>query len=825
MLGPKMTALTRALYELRLPGSTPEVRAVFAPNAAANALGPLPPFTAVDAPLLTHSWPVSTNAEPVASAGVWQPLLEAVAQFAHARLQVLTGEHPAGDMSRFNSQAAFAALAQMKSGEWRSFEARLALDWQRSLGADGRPGEWQIASWSTDSLTWTASPRRLFTESLDKAMRGPQNAARLRRSLHYEATVRHYRDGMKNLPHPYFAPISVNQKEGLAIVDINADGFDDIYITVRLGKNMLLVNQKDGTFVEQAAQYKLDLPGHTTCALFADFDNDGDLDAILGRSLLKTTYLENRQGVYFQHPIPPFMPMAVISMAAADYNQDGLLDVYLCTYRPAAPAAASPAGGVAQAREGEFDWPDEFFAPELAREYRRRIAEHRQRVGATVLDQLGPPNVLLINRGGGRLEPAPENQTVGLWRNTLQATWGDYDHDGDPDLFLANDWAHSNLFRNDGPAGFADVSQPAGVTAYGFSMGASWADFDLDGLEDLYVSNIHSAPGIRMTTLISGITPTFIESASGNWLHRQSPAGQFRQVAGPNPPALPVQNAGWSWGGCFADFDNDLYPDLYVVNGYFTAPRELASGLDLESNLWRTMLRTDSKLTRPSFRMNPEWKRTGPPDNLGPAIDARLAGVERRGDKSFVHSLNGQERNRFFANRAGRTFDDLSALSGLDNPADSRGFALLDYDRDGFQDLALVNANQPLFNLYRNEIAAAVPAGHMMAIRFVGGNRTPAAAAQFTNRDGYGARVTLQLGSVQVTRQHRCGEGWSTQNSATMIVGLGPHTNVPTLTIHWPSGKTTTVQNVAAGTLLTAYENPADSPNQTAFTTAAYRPN
>src|SRR5262249_46615562 len=152
---------------------------------------------------------------------------------------------------------------------------------------------------------------------------------------------------------------------------------------------------------------------------------------ILGRSLLKSTYLENRKGWFYQHPIPSYMPMAVISMAAADYNGDGLLDVYLCTYRPAAPVGASPAGGTAQ---GDFDWPDEFFSPEMAREFRRRLAEHQQKIGGTVLDQIGPPNVLLVNRGGGKFEVAPENKTVGLWRNTLQATWCDYNEDGKPDL-------------------------------------------------------------------------------------------------------------------------------------------------------------------------------------------------------------------------------------------------------------------------------------------------------------------------------------------------------------------------------------------------------
>ena len=122
------------------------------------------------------------------------------------------------------------------------------------------------------------------------------------------------------------------------------------------------------------------------------------------------------------------------------------------------------------------------------------------------------------------------------------------------------------------------------------------------------------------------------------------------------------------------------------------------------------MVRTDENLSRTSFRFSPEWKRTPPPDNLGPQIDARLAGVERQGDKILVHSLNGNERNHYFANRpssGGRSFEDISALSGLDNPADSRGFAVLDYDRDGWQDIALVNANQPLFNLYHNEMAKA----------------------------------------------------------------------------------------------------------------------
>jgi hypothetical protein len=334
---------------------------------------------------------------------------------------------------------------------------------------------------------------------------------------------------------------------------------------------------------------------------------------------------------------------------------------------------------------------------------------------------------------------------------------------------------------------------------------------------------MYSEAGRRITSRIPGLNTMFADSAMGNFLYHKEANGKFKQVAGLEPPAMTVKKIGWSWGGCFADFDNDSFLDLYVLSGYFTAPKELASELDLESNLWRTMVRADENLSRPTFRFSPEWKRTPAPDNFGPQIDARLAGVERQEDKVWVHSLHGNERNRFFANRGGRSFVDISGLSGLDNPADSRGFAILDYDRDGWQDLALVNANQPLFNLYHNAMPAAGFRGGMIAIRFVGGNRTSIASKEYACRDGFGARVKVDLGAEKIIREHRCGEGWSTQNSATMVVGIGSHSTAASVTVRWPSGKTTSTQAVPEGTLLTVYENPADSPSGEAFTRNPYR--
>ena len=232
-------------------------------------------------------------------------------------------------------------------------------------------------------------------------------------------------------------------------------------------------------------------------------------------------------------------------------------------------------------------------------------------------------------------------------------------------------------------------------------------------------------------------------------------------------------------------------------------------------------MRADAGLSRRSFRLSEAWRRSSGGAQR-PEIDSRLAGVEKRGDRIVVHSLSGKERNHYFTNRGGKEFTDLSAISGLDNVADSRGWALLDYDRDGWQDVALVNANEPLFNLYHNNMPTSGMRGGTIAVKFVGGNQTSAPSA-YACRDGYGAVLTAALGDITLTREHRCGDGFASQHSAVMMLGLGDRKEAKSITIRWPSGKTATAANIAEGTLLTCYENPADSPDGAAFTRGQWR--
>ncbi len=170
-------------------------------------------------------------------------------------------------------------------------------------------------------------------------------------------------------------------------------------------------------------------------------------------------------------------------------------------------------------------------------------------------------------------------------------------------------------------------------------------------------------------------------------------------------------------------------------------------------------------------------------------------------------SQSGKERNHLFLS-TGNAFRDLAGISGADSIADGRSVALTDFDFDGYLDLALVNANAPMFELYRNRMSAvntAESAG-FIAMRFVGGNRGARADPKRSNRDGFGAVVEVELGGVMLLREHRAGEGMAAQNSATLLIGLGASDAAKKVVVRWPSGTVTEAESVAAGTLLTAYE-------------------
>jgi len=504
---------------------------------------------------------------------LWQPLLGKLQQMKNARFYFVQGQFVDGNRNEFESLMGFEGLGQLDTGDWASIHATQSVTWTADPSVpDEDVTRWKIGNWEQVSMKVRRRPALMFRDVFAQAI--PEADQKdLLHSLQDEYTSRLAAGLPLNLPfadlEPFFATDSTTLHPAVSVVDINRDGWDDLYVMTRWQENRLFINQQDGTFVDQAAEYGLNID-RTSCALFADFDNDGDSDVFLGRSYSDSLLMVNEGGKFVdrtQEKIKQPLPGFVTSISAADYNNDGLLDVYLSTY--------VSIGATVQTVTSAAN-----FMP--LNEAKRLLKWFKQATPADIwLDRPGPPNRLLVNRGDLRFEPSEAMPDV--WRTTFQATWADYDQDGDVDLYLCNDFAPDNFFRNDGRRGFTNVAQEVGGEAMrGYGMGASWGDYDNDGWQDLYVSNMYSKAGKRIIGQIPNeMDPRYMLSANGNRLFKNAGGGNLDLVSGDGQGQVPVTKAGWSWGGQFCDFDNDGFLDIYVASGFYTAPKKISCDIDL----------------------------------------------------------------------------------------------------------------------------------------------------------------------------------------------------------------------------------------------------
>ena len=230
-------------------------------------------------------------------------------------------------------------------------------------------------------------------------------------------------------------------------------------------------------------------------------------------------------------------------------------------------------------------------------------------------------------------------------------------------------------------------------------------------------------------------------------------------------------------------------------------------------------MRSDSNLPK-EFRDEGQW-------SLDPETGSARPDYERlnsSGTEFHRHSYSGSERNRLFLNLHGERFVDISAVSGVDEVADSRSWVKWDFDRDGWLDIALVNANRPLLSLFRNQLGSREREcpNNSIAVRFVGANHVGLGSNTASNRDGYGAVVLIETDQLKMRREHRCGDGYAAQNSSTMMVGIGKASTVR-LTVTWPSGETSGPVVANAGQLVKCFEKRTQAPNGSAFEVREYR--
>lgn len=566
----ELPPLSRSVLNLQLPDV--QGRALFADSVSVKELqtdGELALETAAEnLGVDSLQWPVQKESQSQSTADLelWGPLFREVSWFERAKFYFVKAAFVDDEQNEIDAHMNFDGVARNHEGGLLHVQGKQLVRWKKKEQADSEKDVWQITSWKQKSLNATRRQQTLFQEVVHEVI--PESVRqRVQESKHENMLLELGLQEEPEKPHAYFTVHASARHPSVSVVDFDRDGFDDLYVMARWGRNMLFRNQGDGTFEEVAASTGLDIEDHCASAIFADFDNDGDTDLFLGRTLERSLYLMNEDGRFVDRSdshVSTKLPYLTFAISAADYNNDGLLDVYFSTY---GPEQSKP-------NPKTQEWLSEFLPQEQAREM------YGLRTNHPMLNRAGPPNVLLINRGGGKFDLSPQNDELATWRQTTQTTWSDFDGDGDQDLYLSNDYASNTMYRNDGDAGFVDITKLTETADVGFGMGVSFGDYDLDGRQDLYVCNMFSKAGQRITAQIDSLDPRFAKSARGNSLFRNHGEEKFEKVSGLESPALLVEKAGWAWSGQFVDIDNDGYLDIHALSGYYSAPKQIAFAAD-----------------------------------------------------------------------------------------------------------------------------------------------------------------------------------------------------------------------------------------------------
>ena len=528
--------------------------------------------------------------------------------------------------------------------------------------------------------------------------------------------------------------IDIYGSNGIAVGDVDGDGFDEVYVCQPGGlPNRLLKIHPDGRAEDLTRSWGLDLLDDTSCALFLDLRNTGRQDLVVLRSAGPVLFLH--QGDRYRLRTDAFQfakaPLGNFTgMAAADFDRSGKLGLYLCCY-------------VYFQSEAQYTYASPYYDAEN-----------------------GPPNFLFRNDltagGGGAFIDCTAESGMDQNNNrfSFAPAWCDYNADGWPDLYVANDFGRKNLYRNNNGK-FQDVAAEAGVEDIGPGMSASWFDYDGDGRPDLYVANMWTASGQRVVAdthfqPAAGARDAYRAHTMGNSLFRNRGNNTFEDAT----ERQNVSFGRWAWSSAGHDLDNDGHPEIFVTCGMLSNE----SPIDLNSFFWRQVVaRSPAKAGRSDAYEN-GWN----------AINQFV-----REDFSW----SGHEPNVLHVKRGDRYFD-FSGVSGLDYADDSRAFAMLDFDGDGRPDIVLKSRLGPQIRLLQN----ACPALNQSLAFKLRGTKS--------NRDAIGAKVQVD----GQTKWLEAGSGFLSQNSKRLLFGLGPETMVArNIEIVWPSGSVQRLSNLKAG--------------------------
>jgi hypothetical protein len=417
------------------------------------------------------------------------------------------------------------------------------------------------------------------------------------------------------------------------------------------------------------------------------------------------------------------------------------------------------------------------------------------------------PNKFYKNNGNGTFTEVAAAVGLNDVANTITCTWADFDNDGDLDLYATIQGGGAKLWRNNlrpgGDTSFTDITTSAGITVSSGQMPA-WADYNLDGYLDLY------SP-VASTTTADAL---YRNNQNATFTNVSDSAGVNHQVSGISEQAI-------LWG----DYNKDRYPDLFIAsltgasffhrnngNGTFT---EIAATLGFQGTargaqwvdfnndgLWDlSVAGYAGTTTQPVklFRNNGGGTFTDVAATAG-ISDAVIswgltwADYDNNGYEDLFVNVFGQSTScLLYKNNGDGTFTNVTSqagLSGLTQLSAIWG----DYDRDGDMDLYTAGTGSTGNYLFRNN---GDPTKKWLEINLVGSG---------SNRSGVGAQIEVKSGTLKMMREINTGVGYRSQNMLPAHFGLNTNTTADTVLVRWPSGRRTTLTNVAANQVLTISE-------------------
>lgn len=421
-------------------------------------------------------------------------------------------------------------------------------------------------------------------------------------------------------------------------------------------------------------------------------------------------------------------------------------------------------------------------------------------------------NTLFHNEGDGSFSVSSLAAVTGLVAHaSAGATFVDFNNDGWLDLYVVG-YGPNVLFRNQGGAGFSDISISAGIDDPGKGQTACWGDFNKDGLLDVYIVN-WGEPG------------TFEDR-----FYRNNGDETFTDITSGLGPRV----AGAGFTASFVDYDNDADLDIYLVNDKLLGnvlwrnddPQCLAGcfsevstqsgadiqvfgmGLavgdydgDLDLDFYFSHLGPMVLLQNQTVQGSATFLNMGAAAGVSfDAIGWGTAFLDFDNDgwlDLYLATMDSQpERvNRLYRNLGNGTFQDVSYRGGAAHTGPSLGVAYSDYDRDGFLDLAIGNWGSG-YVLYHNRGVAGAGRNWLNVALVAGGG---------VNRDGVGAKVYLERSDGRVLFQEvKCGSSLGAGNEMNLHFGLG-EAEVSTLTVIWPDGQVQNLAKLSSNQFLTIF--------------------